>query len=135
MPDLTALPLPITAIYAAALVAVATWLGFSIGSARGKAKISILHGDDMELAEKMRRHGNFAEHVPLALIMIAIIELNGAAPLLLHVLGIGLVAARIAHPLGLHHDNISHPLRAIGAAGTLLVTVVSAGVAVWQVVA
>ena len=45
-----------------------------------------------------------------------------------------LVVARIAHPLGLHHDRINHPLRAVGAFGTIAVTFVAAGVGVWQVV-
>lgn len=134
MPAIASLPLPITAIYAAAMVAISIWLGFQVGSFRGKTGISILHGDNMELAEKIRRHGNFTENVPLALILMAIIELNGAGATLLHVLGIGLIAVRIAHPLGLHHDNMRHPLRAVGAGGTLLITVVMAGTAVWQVV-
>ena len=127
--------LPITAIYAAAMVAISIWLGFAVGSMRGKVGISIFHGDNMELGEKIRRHGNFTENVPLILILMMIIELNGASAVLLHALGIALVAMRIAHPLGLHHDNMRHPLRAIGAGGTLLVSVVAAGVAVWQVVA
>jgi hypothetical protein len=134
MPGLTGIPLPITAIYAAAMVAISIWLGFAVGSMRGRVGISILHGDNMELAEKMRRHGNFTENVPLALVLMAIIELNGAPPMLLHGCGVVLIAARIAHPLGLHADNMRHPARAAGAGGTLLVTVVMAGTAIWQVV-
>ncbi len=129
-----AIPLPITAIYAAIMVAISIWLGFQVGSMRGKTKISIHHGDNMELAEKIRRHANFTENVPLALILMAIIELNGANGVLLNALGVGLVVARIAHPLGLHADNMRHPLRAVGAAGTILFSVVAAGGAVWQVV-
>ncbi len=37
---------------------------------RGKTGISILHGDNMDLAEKMRRHQIFVEYVPLALITV-----------------------------------------------------------------
>ncbi len=130
----TAMPLPITAIYAAAMVAISVWLGFQVGSARGKTGISIFHGDDMSLGEKIRRHANFTENVPFVLVLLAILELNGAPAGLLHALGITLVVARIAHPLGLHADNMRHPLRAIGAGLTLLVSVVAGGALVWQVV-
>ncbi len=123
---------PITALYAALLALIATVLAFQVGSMRGSTKISILHGDNMELAEKMRRHQNFTEAVPMALILFAVVELNGASTTLLHALGGSLVLARIAHPMGLHHDNIRHPLRAVGAIGTLLVTLIAAGVALWQ---
>ena len=63
-----------------------------------------------------------------------IYRLDGAGPTLLHGLGMALLLARIAHPLGLHHDNMRHPLRAVGAFGTLLVTLIAAGVAIWQFV-
>lgn len=32
---------------------------------------------------------------------------------------------------GLHHDKIRHPLRAVGAAGTALITVVAGVAAIW----
>ncbi len=131
MPEVNVL---ITAFYAALLAIVVTALGFQIGPMRLATGISILHGDNLELAERIRRHANFTENVPLALILMAAIEIDGASATLLHVLGIGLVVARIAHPLGLHHDNIRHPLRPVGAFGTLIVTLVAAGVAVWQFV-
>ena len=70
--------------------------------------------------------------MPLALILMALIELDGGSALLLHGLGIALVLFRIAHPIGLHHDNMRHPLRTVGALGTTLVILVAAGVAIWQ---
>jgi len=133
MPDLTAMPLSVTALYAAAMVAVSIWLGVAVGLRRAATGISILHGDDMELAEKIRRHANFTENVPLALILLAILELDGASAGLLHGCGIALVVFRIAHPLGLHRDNIRNPLRGLGSGGTTLLMVFMAATAVWQV--
>ena len=121
-----------TALYAAVLVAVGVYLMFKVGMARGKTGISFLHGDNMELAETIRRHDNFVENVPLALILMGIVEANGGNVMLLHVLGVVLVVARILHPLGLHHDRPRHPLRAAGAGATLLVTIILVGVALWQ---
>jgi hypothetical protein len=122
----------VTGLYAGILALILGWLGFQVGAMRGRTGISILHGDNMELAEKIRRHANFTENVPLALILLAILELNGSSAWLLHGLGVVLVASRVAHPLGLHHDRVQHPLRAAGAGGTALVTLVAALTALWQ---
>ena len=124
--------LPITALYAALMVAIMVWLGWGIGAMRGKTQISIGFGDSKELAEAGRRYGNFTEHVPLALVLLAIVELNGGNGVFLHIVGALLVLCRIAHPLGLHYDNISHPLRTIGAGGSLLLTVMLGATAIWQ---
>lgn len=125
---------PITALYAGILALIVGALGFQVGTKRSQSGISILHGDDMELAERIRRHANFTENVPLALILLGALELNGASTALLHGLGIALVASRIAHPLGLHHDEMRHPLRAVGAGGTFLVTTIAAVMAIWMFV-
>ncbi len=126
------MPVPITALYAGILTVIAIVLGFRVGRMRLKTEVSLLHGESPELLEEIRRHANFTEAVPMALILLALIELNGASGALLHGLGLALVAARIAHPIGLHHDNMRHPLRGVGALGTIVVTVIAAGVGVWQ---
>ena len=123
---------PTTAAYAVVLFVIFAVLSARAGLRRGRTGISIFYGDDMELAAAMRRHANFVENLPLALILMAIAELNGTSGTLLHVLGVALVVARIAHPIGLRHDNIAHPLRAVGAAGTMLVLAVLAGTVAWQ---
>jgi uncharacterized protein len=122
---------PITALYAGLLALIAIVLSAAVGVARGRTGISILHGEDMDLATRIRRHANFTEGVPLALILLAALELNGASPGVLHGLGIALVVARISHPLGLHHDNMRNPLRTIGAGVTVLVTLVAAVMLIW----
>lgn len=125
--------LPVTALYTGLLAIFALYLSFQAGSARGKAGASILFGDpvNMELAEKVRRHQNFLEYVPMVLILMALIEINGGSGIYLHVVGVLLIVSRIAHAIGLKHDNMGHPGRAIGAGGTALITLVSAGYAIW----
>jgi uncharacterized membrane protein YecN with MAPEG domain len=123
---------PITALYAGLLALLAIALTFPIGPLRLRTGTSILDGGNMELATRIRRHANFTEHVPLALILLAVLELNGASAGLLHGLGIALLLGRIAHPIGLRHDNIRHPLRALGAGATAIVTLIAAIVAVWE---
>jgi uncharacterized protein len=122
---------PITAFYAGLLALIAIVLGALIGPLRLRTGISILHGDNMELATRIRRHGNFTESVPFALILLAFLELNGCSPGLLHGLGIALVVSRIAHPIGLKPDNVRNPLRGIGAGGTTLVTLIAGVMLIW----
>jgi len=122
---------PITAFYAGLLALIVIVLGAVIGPMRLRTNISILHGDNMELATAVRRHGNFIESVPFALILMGFLELNGASPGILHGLGIALVLARIAHPIGLKHDNPRHPLRGLGAGVTVLVTLIAALMLIW----
>ena len=123
--------LPLTAIYAGILGLIGCALASGSGLLRVKTGISLGPGDDKQQLLAFRRHGNFAEGVPLTVVMIAILELNGVSPTAIHVLGGALVLGRIAHPLGLNPDNIQGIGRAIGAGLTFLVTVVASIWAIW----
>ena len=120
------MPVPITALYAALQGLVMIILEMPIGRLRSQANVSIGDGGNPALAVAIRRHGNWTEHVPFALLLIALLELNGGSSGLLHGLGLTLLVARILHPLGLKADTMKVPLRGIGAVGTLLVTLVAA---------
>ena len=125
--------MPITLMYASVFAIFALILSFRAGTFRGKAGISILFGEpaNMELAEKVRVHQNFLEYVPLFLIVFGAIELAGASSLFLYVVGDLMIIARIAHAIGLKHDNMAHVGRLIGAGGTALLTLVTAGYGLW----
>ena len=124
-----------TLLYTALLALFALFLSFKAGGIRGKAGISVLFGNpvNMELAEKVRRHQNFLEYVPMILILMGAIELSGGSTLWLHGFGIVLVLSRIMHAIGLRHDNMGHPGRMVGMIGTIGVTVVAAGYGLWLV--
>lgn len=125
----------ITLLYVCIFVLFALVLSFGAGSGRGKAGISVLYGEppDLELAEKVRRHQNFLEYVPIFMIMFATIEASGGSSLFLYIVGDLMIVARIAHAVGLKHDNMGHIGRLIGAFGTMLVSVVTAGYGLWMV--
>lgn len=122
----------ITLLYAGLLGILSLILAAAVGRRRGAAGISIGLGDDAALLVANRRHGNFVEFVPMALILMALLEMNGVGAMTLHVFGLVLTVARICHPLGLHSDTMSTPLRAIGAGATFLLTAV---MSIWAVVA
>jgi uncharacterized membrane protein YecN with MAPEG domain len=52
--------------------------------------------DGLDLAARMRRR---SEHVPFALLLLFILEMGGSSRVLLHCIGILLLAARAAAPL------------------------------------
>ncbi|MEN9750500.1 MAG: MAPEG family protein [Candidatus Methylopumilus sp.] len=68
--------LKITAIYAAILTFVYVKLTLNVISLRRENKVSLGDGDIKELQQAIRSHGNFAEYVPLGLILLACLEAN-----------------------------------------------------------
>jgi uncharacterized protein len=122
----------ITSAYAAALGLVAIFLSFHVIQLRVKTGVSILDGSNQALAERIRRHGNFTEFVPLALILMAFAETGGASATWLHVIGAMLLAARLIHPFGIMYDNGAAPARLIGASGTMLSMLLAIGLIAWQ---
>ena len=126
--------LPITLLYASIFALFALVLSFFVGPFRAKAGVSILFGEppNMELAQRARVHQNFLEYVPLFIIVMAALEANGASSIFLYVIGDLMIIARIAHAVGLKHDNMSHIGRLIGAGGTALVTLVAACYGIWM---
>ena len=125
--------IPISLTYASIFALFAMVLSFRAGSYRGKAKASILYGEpvDMELAERVRVHQNFLEYVPMILIVMIGIEAAGGSSLFLYIVGDLLIIARIAHAIGLKHDNMAHIGRLIGAGGTALITLVVVVYGLW----
>lgn len=70
-----------------------------VGLYRGKSRIFLGDGNDEEMLKRIRAQGNFIETVPLALILLAALEISGASPIFLHCLGISLFVGRISHYL------------------------------------
>ena len=125
--------IPITLMYASFLAIFALVLSFKAGSARGKSGSSVLFGEpaNLDLAQKVRVHQNFLEYVPIFLIVFAAIEANDGSSMFLYVVGDLMIIARIAHAIGLKHDDMGHKGRLIGAGGTALLTLVTAGYGLW----
>jgi len=121
----------ITVLYAGLLGLMSLVISFKAGSLRGKLNVSIGDGGHQELLLAMRRHANFVEYVPLTLLVIALLEMNGGPLLATHILCAGLVVSRTAHAVGLKADTMQGAGRIIGAGGTALVLLVAS---VWAIV-
>ncbi|WP_076068787.1 MAPEG family protein [Sphingomonas montana] len=116
-----------TLMFAVAFALINLWLAFRAGKARLGAKVSIGDGGNPLLTARMRAQANFLEYVPLALILIGLIEMRVGASQLLFALGIALVLARIAHAFGMERPT-PNPLR---AGGILVTFAVTAALIVW----
>jgi uncharacterized membrane protein YecN with MAPEG domain len=123
--------LPITSVIAALSGILLVALSLRVGLLRAKEDIWFLDGGNDELMRRMRAQGNFIEYVPIALLLIALVEFGGGASGLVWGLGIGLLAARLAHAIGVAKRATS-PARSAGALGTFAVLLVAAG---WLLVA
>lgn len=122
--------LHVTVLYAGLLGLFSLALSASCGMLRSKKNVDVGDGGDRELMAAMRRHANFTEHVPLALLLIAGLELNGAGARAVHGLGLTLLAGRVLHAAFFAQGVKSVP-RGLGAGLTALVIVVGS---IWCIV-
>lgn len=104
----------ITGFYAALLGLLLMVLSLNVIRLRYKYRQGIMDGGHKELALAIRVQGNFTEYVPLALILMFFDEAVKYPAWTLHVLGICLVAGRIAHALGLSRNEERSLGRATG---------------------
>ena len=122
----------ITGLYAGLLAIVLLVLIVRVGMTRTRLRVSLMDGGNPEMAIAIRQHGNFTEMVPMCLILIGILELQGVSIYVIHALGIVLLVCRLIHPFGLDFQKGETWQRAVGAGGTSLVLLVAACWAVYR---
>lgn len=88
----------------------------------------IIFGDNGDLAviPIVRAQANFAEYVPLALLLMAFLEASHHSIYLLHALGLTLLAARLLHGFALSFGWQKRIGRIAGAALTFTVLLIEA---------
>jgi len=86
---------------------------------RVRTNVLIGTGEDRRLARAVRVHSNFAEYVPLALILIYFLELNGGSKLWIHIPCIALLLGRILHAYGVSQVKENPRFRIAGMILTL----------------
>jgi uncharacterized membrane protein YecN with MAPEG domain len=116
--------LKVTPLYAGLLALLFVALSIRVIAVRRSAGVALGDGDRSDVRRRMRVHGNFAEYVPLALLLLALAEINLQPALLLHGLGLALLAGRCIHAVGVSGEPERFVLRVTGMAltfGTILV--------------
>src|SRR5260221_5435254 len=97
--------------YAAILVLMFVVLSVRVIELRASSKIGIGNGNDPAMERRIRVHGNFAEYVPLALLLLAFMEMQQQPRYLVHILCIVLIVARIIHAIGVTPVEENFPMR------------------------
>ena len=118
-----------TLTLAAAAVFINLWIFIRISRLRYRERI--VHGDGGHplMLRRMRAHANFTENTPLLLVLVAAIELSGKGGQWLAIVGAVFMLARLAHVIGMDAPTPT-PARAGGAAGSTVVLLGLAGIAV-----
>ena len=123
--------LSVVPVYAAILGLVYFLLSGWVIGGRGRFKVGIGDGGNPDLALRMRVHGNFAEYVPIALILLVLLELAGAGSTAMHALCACLLVGRVLHAWGLGRSQGTTVGRFVGMILTFTALVVPS---VWLLV-
>ena len=116
-----------TSIIAAILTTIFVKLSFAVIGLRRKNKVGLGSGGYDDLERAIRAQGNFAEYVPIGLILIACLELNGAPWWLVILPGIALIIGRLIHAKGINEPPPNFSSRVLGMKftfGTLITLVI-----------
>ena len=119
----------ITAVYLGVLGLLYAFLGLRVARFRRGNKIVFGDADNLYLRSAIRAHANFAEYVPIIVLINAMLEMGGAASVQMHVLLGTLTVSRILHPFGMHAKPMTPQFivgRIVGMILTFLVFVASA---------
>lgn len=116
----------IVPVYAAVLALLFVGLSLRVIRARRAEKIAVGHGRSAVLLRAMRVQANFAEYVPLALILIGCLESQQFPAYLVHGFGSALVAGRLAHAFGMSREPENFRFRVAGMSATFFVLAGSA---------
>jgi uncharacterized protein len=126
---------PITAFYAILSTALVLVLVARVIQRRRQARVGIGDGGDSILACRVRAHANAIETLPLGMVLLLLLELNGGHAWLLHLLGATLLAGRMLHAWGLSAKAGVSPGRFYGMLLTVLALMAMAVALLWQVLA
>jgi len=111
----------ITLLYASLLTILAIFLAIKVGMNRVETNIMTGEGESSMLLQSVRAHGNLIEYAPLALVLLALLEMQNVSDFMLHLCGSLFFLARILHAYGVTISRESTPYRLVGALGTWLI--------------
>ena len=121
----------ITALYAGILGFLGLVLASRVVQNRQRHRIQLGDAGNVEMQRAMRVFGNFTEYVPMILLLIGFGEMLGAHKVLTHILGGGLLVARLCHAVGLSQTSGRSFGRAAGVVLTWLTLLVSSAMLIW----
>jgi len=116
----------VTPLYAAVLALM--FVALSVRTLRMRRQLRIAVGDkgDERMLRAMRVHANFAEYVPLSLLLIYMFEARSGTSVLIHALCVCLIVGRFSHAYGVSRIDEDYRYRVFGMSMTFTALAVSA---------
>ena len=118
--------LVVVPFYAALLALLFVALSIRVIKARRRERVAIGDGDNPRLRRIIGVHNNFAQYVPLTLLLLAFVELAAAPLLLVHILCLMLLIGRCIHAYGVSQASENFRFRALGMRLTFAAIVLAA---------
>ncbi|CAA9892205.1 Inner membrane protein YecN [Candidatus Methylobacter favarea] len=116
----------ISSFYAALSALLIVWLSLRVIKLRRAKKVRFGDGGEPKLQVAIRAQANATEYIPVALILLILLELDGGHLALVHSGGIAMLVGRIVHARGLLTGSLRY--RVLGMQITLF-TVIGLAVA------
>ena len=122
----------ITALYASILALIVIALAVNVTVHRVKLRVPLGDSGNAQMRRMIRLHGNAAEYIPFAVLLMAIYELNAGWHTALHVIGIALIAGRVIQTWGMWATDMTNIGRQIGQSLTWLSVAALAVLNLWK---
>lgn len=120
------LTIPVTSIFALCLTLLIIYLAMQVVRNRRKYRVAYGDAENKDLCKAIAAHSNAVENIPLALLLLLMLELNQLDQLLLIAFGCALLLARIIHAFGLLKSIAVSFGRTYGTLLTWLIMIVMA---------
>lgn len=116
----------VTPFYAALMALLFVALSIRTLRLRHRFQVAIGPGEEPLLERAMRVHANFAEYVPIALLLVLFVEMATRNGTLVHALGVLLIAGRGLHAYGVSQLRENFRYRVAGMTLTFTVIITAA---------
>ncbi|CDG21471.1 Inner membrane protein yecN [Xenorhabdus poinarii G6] len=93
-------------------------LSLDVVKLRTQYQVAYGDGGFYELQTAIRVHGNAVEYIPISMLLLIMMEMNGTPVWMLHICGLVLLSGRVLHYFGLRHREIRW--RRMGMAATYI---------------
>jgi uncharacterized protein len=114
----------ITSAYLGVLALLFAALGMQVSRLRRGNHVLFGDGGNIKLRSAIRAHANFAEYVPIIVLMVAMLEISGMPAIRVHLLMAALLVARLLHPLGMYVGPKTLQFQICRVGGIVLTTLV-----------
>jgi len=109
----------ITAFYVSLASIFIVWLSLNVIKTRRAEHISLGDGNNISMQIAIAAQANAVQYLPLTLLLMLTLELNGGFKWIIHLSGILLLAGRVMHAKGLLKNQMK--LRVLGMQLTIFI--------------